>query len=104
MLLYATGDKARSGDDWNVISHYKLFLKADQNGVTTEQLIVAAGGFEDAEIQIHWGGDLDQDSKINLIVDVSNHYNQSRIAVFLSSKAKPGELVEYFGKCSQVGC
>ena len=52
-----------------------------------------------------WAGDLDRDGKLDLIVDVSNHYNAvSQIRVFLSSKAKDGQLVGNAGWFSAVGC
>jgi hypothetical protein len=54
---------------------------------------------------IIWAGDLDGDGKLDLIVDVSNHYNAvAQIRVFLSSIAKKGRLVEKAGWFSSVGC
>ncbi len=52
-----------------------------------------------------WAGDLDGDKKLDLILDVSNHYNAVyQIRVFLSSLATNGQLVEKAGWFSAVGC
>jgi hypothetical protein len=102
--LFATGTKYEEQGYWFPKHNYKLTLKASANGRQTEQVIVAMPQFDDSEIRIIWIGDIDKDDKIDLIIDVSDHYNQSRIAVFLSSKAGKNELVRYFGECSQVGC
>jgi hypothetical protein len=51
-----------------------------------------------------WAGDLDGDSKLDLYLDVSHHYNVSEKRLFLSSLAKPGQLVGELGKLRTVGC
>ena len=52
-----------------------------------------------------WAGDLDNDGRLDLIVDVSNNYNEiSNIVVFLSSFAEEGQLVGPTGRFSAVGC
>ena len=52
-----------------------------------------------------WAGDLDGDDKLDLILDVSNHYNAvAQIRVFLSTAAKKGQLVGKAGWFSAVGC
>lgn len=52
-----------------------------------------------------WAGDLDGDGKLDLILDVSNHYNAAaQIRVFLSSQAKKGQLVGIAGWFAAVGC
>jgi hypothetical protein len=52
-----------------------------------------------------WAGDLDDDGRLDLIVDVSNHYNiVSAIVVFLSSLAREGQLVGRASGFWAVGC
>jgi hypothetical protein len=51
-----------------------------------------------------WAGDMDKDGKLDLLMDITNHYNVSEIALFLSSLAGSGELVGNAGKLRSVGC
>jgi len=53
---------------------------------------------------IIWAGDLDRDGKLDLFIDMTNHYNLSKPTLFLSSKAKLGKLVEAVASISAVGC
>ena len=51
-----------------------------------------------------WAGDLDRDDKLDLLVDITNHYNVSQPILFLSSLAKNGNLVEPVAEFRSVGC
>ncbi len=52
-----------------------------------------------------WAGDLDGDGKLDLLLDVSNHYNAViNLRLFLSSHAKDGQLVEEVAAFHAVGC
>lgn len=54
---------------------------------------------------IVWAGDLDGDQRLDLILDVSNHYNSvADLKVFLSSQAKQDQLVGEAGTFHAVGC
>lgn len=55
-------------------------------------------------LRVIWAGDLDLDGKLDLLVDVSNHDNASDTALYLSSKAKSGELVGLVAMLQTVGC
>lgn len=55
-------------------------------------------------LRVIWAGDLDGDGKLDLLVDVSNQDNGSDTALFLSSKAKRGELVGLAAILQTVGC
>jgi len=55
-------------------------------------------------LRLIWAGDLDGDGKLDLLVDITNHYNGSGSALFLSSKAKSGEIVGLAAKLETVGC
>jgi hypothetical protein len=84
--------------------HCPLVLSA--NG-QRQQLVVLTrdGDVPDFKgLRIIWAGDLDGDGKLDLIVDITNHYNASGTALFLSSKAKRGELVGLAAKFLTVGC
>lgn len=51
-----------------------------------------------------WAGDLDGDGKLDLYLDLSNHYNVSNRMLFLSSRAKPGELLGKTVVFATTGC
>ena len=55
-------------------------------------------------LRVIWAGDLDGDGKLDLLVDVSNHDNASDTALYLSSKARSGELVGLAAILQTVGC
>lgn len=51
-----------------------------------------------------FAGDLDQDGKLDLVFDTTDHYNVSRPTLFLSSQAGPGELLREAARYQSVGC
>ncbi len=52
-----------------------------------------------------WAGDLDGDDRLDLVVDVSDHYNAvAEVLVLLSSAAESGDLVGEVAAFSAVGC
>ncbi len=51
-----------------------------------------------------WAGDLDQDGKLDLYVNVTQHYNVSEKRLFLSSQASEGELVREVAEFITSGC
>lgn len=51
-----------------------------------------------------WAGDLDRDGKIDLIMDTTDNYNCRILTLFLSSKAKPGQLVKQVASHLSTGC
>lgn len=59
---------------------------------------------DDASPGLLFAGDLDRDGRLDLIFDVSNHYNVSRPTLFLSSQARDGELLHAASSYESVGC
>jgi hypothetical protein len=53
---------------------------------------------------INFAGDLDHDGRLDLIMNASTHYNESRPTLFLSSAAKEGQLVGLAAELSMTGC
>lgn len=51
-----------------------------------------------------WAGDLDHDGRLDLLIDTSDHYNVAVISLFLSSRAREGELVGNPVHFSATGC
>ena len=61
-------------------------------------------GFSDQHCELIWAGDLDGDGKLDLYIDLSDHYNVMGKTLFLSSKRQPGKLVERIAQFLTVGC
>ena len=51
-----------------------------------------------------WAGDLDRDGRLDLLIDLSNHYNVSAPTLFLSAAAAVGELVAPVARLVTYGC
>lgn len=79
------------------------------------QVLVRMGGYsgtpdgtallgDDANPHLIFAGDLDRDGRLDLVFDVTDHYNVSRPTLFLSSQAGDGELVHQVAQFESVGC
>lgn len=67
--------------------------------------VLTASDFVNLTIpHIVFSGDLDQDGKLDLIIDCSTHYNIWGYSVFLSSKAKPTEILGLVTESYRSGC
>ena len=51
-----------------------------------------------------WSGDLDRDGRVDFLVDLSTHYNETRRTLFLSSLSKEPELVRKVAEFVTTGC
>ncbi|HWW76001.1 MAG TPA: hypothetical protein VNZ44_11415, partial [Pyrinomonadaceae bacterium] len=54
--------------------------------------------------QLLWAGDLDGDRKLDLYVQVSGHYDYTQRKLFLSSRARPQQLVRELADFTTSGC
>lgn len=86
-------------------------LLADAGGV--EQALMQADARRETDIvllgddatpKLLFAGDLDRDGKLDLIFDITDHYNVSRPTLFLSSRARDGELLHAVSTYESVGC
>jgi hypothetical protein len=62
------------------------------------------GETETVEWKLLWAGDLDGDSKLDLYVQVSEHYNVIEHRLFLSSQAGVKQLVREVAEFTITGC
>lgn len=53
---------------------------------------------------LNWAGDLDADGKLDLYMQLSNHYNVSEKRLYLSSRAGKGRLLRQAASFTTVGC
>ncbi|WP_158549408.1 hypothetical protein [Lysobacter silvisoli] len=67
-----------------------------------EQGVLRLG--DDASPTLIFAGDLDRDGKLDLIFDLTDHYNVSRPTLLLSSQAREGELLHAVSTYESVGC
>lgn len=58
----------------------------------------------DAWPHLRWAGDIDRDGRLDLLIDMTDHYNVSAPTLFLSTQAKDGELVGAAAVLRSVGC
>jgi hypothetical protein len=69
-----------------------------------KQVLFSLDTQNDASWTLLWAGDIDRDGKLDLYMDLSDHYNVSQRRLFLSSQAKAGELVKEVAAFVTVGC
>lgn len=101
-VLSGIGEK--KGSDWIEVSNYKLYLTSKVNRKQVTELLVAEKSFDDQMIKIIFAGDIDGDSKLDLIIDTSYHYNLSRPTIYLSKPAEKGKIIKPMGVFKYVGC
>jgi hypothetical protein len=87
-------------DKDNRIQNYQLQLFSNQK----KQTLVNRAADYDQTIRLLWAGDLDGDGKLDLLIDLSDHYNVREPTLFLSSKAKQGEFVKRYIFYRSTGC
>lgn len=98
--LKLVGEKATS--DAFLPRHPRLVLT---DGLNTQMLLsLEEDEIENLDWSLQWAGDLDGDGKLDLYADLPEHYNVSRRKLFLSTYAKPGQLVAEVAEFVTTGC
>ncbi len=96
--LFVTSNKVGKGEYLDKTS--KLILSDGK----IEQVIYSQKMCDDCGWAIYWAGDLDNDGKLDLYLDLHNHYNVEQRRLFLSSQAESGKLVKEVANFRIVGC
>ena len=104
--LYATGIKQQDKNNPTEyqISNYKLYISTIKKGQQITTLLVKEGSFDDAMITILFGGDIDKDGFLDLLIDTSNHYNAESPTLFLSSLNDDKTILKAVANHVRVGC
>lgn len=68
------------------------------------QTLVSLKAHDDGGWILYWAGDLDRDGKLDLYMNLTNHYNVTRKVLFLSSQARKARLVKEVVRFETVGC
>jgi len=94
--------KDKDGYDWQSFG-YKVTLQCTGRS----QVIYGSDDchvYIDGSPSLIWAGDLDGDGRIDLFIDMTNHYNVSAPTLFLSSKAGRGRQVKKVAGFWCCGC
>lgn len=76
------------------VDDYELWVQRGSGESSTMQLLFKESeDFGDECATLRWAGDLDRDGQLDLIYNLGRHHTETRLALYLSSAAKPGELV-----------
>lgn len=79
-------------------------LVLETNGVTQDLVTIEKEMLTEVGHVVNFAGDLDRDGRLDLIVNASTHWNETRPALFLSTSAKEGQLVARVAELPMTGC
>jgi len=100
--LLATGSAAvgpRPNSEF-LVSDYGLWLENS----SSRQRLAAFAVIDSTPPELVWAGDTERDGKLDMIMELGNHYNVTEWVLFLSSAAGPGERVGRVASFRSVGC
>src|SRR6185436_15354073 len=86
-VLSTSGDPVEGHESF---ANFKVMLST---GKTKQVVATIPYTDEDGPPLLLWAGDLDGDGKLDLLLDLTNHYNVSEPTLFLSSRAQQGKLL-----------
>lgn len=78
------------------VEQYELFLSSDSKN---ETLVIEQESFNDTFIELLFVGDLDRDGKPDILLRANKDYEEERVILYLSSKAKGTQLLK---KASEI--
>lgn len=81
---------------------YRLVLRGPDG--LTQVLVEHSELLDDTVPSLILAGDLDRDGRPDLLLDLSNHYNLSRVTLFLSSSAGAGQWLAPVASLQTTGC
>ena len=100
LKVVGSEDTAKCSDH-TLPKNARLVLTSGQSGQVLYSLQECGN---DPSWSLLWAGDLDRDGKLDLYVNVTQHYNISERKLFLSSQAGEKELVRQVAELVTTGC
>lgn len=73
------------------VRDYKLYISAEG---AAENLFLQQESFNDTFVEILFIGDIDRDGKPDFIFSANRDYEEERVILYLSSKAKEGKIIK----------
>lgn len=95
--LYSKGNEASQ-------TNFQLFVEAEKNGKKVTTLLVSIPQLEDKQTLIHFIGDIDNDGRLDFIIDSAGHYNVQTLTLYLSQPTDAESLCTPVGQITSVGC
>ena len=92
------------GSEWYAVWNYKLYISAMIGGKKCQSLLAVHPYFDDNMTSVLFGGDIDGDGVLDLIIDNSYHYNMFLPTLYLSKPAEAGQIMRPVGAHRSVGC
>lgn len=104
--LYMLGEVTDEGHGPGnlMVLDYRLVICLESNRNEQQTLVeYRRMGFDEMP-SLLWAGDLDGDGKTDLFLDLTNHYNVTHYALYLSSEAAEDEILKLVATLRSVGC
>lgn len=95
--LYSKGNQENE-------TNFQLFVEAEKNGKKITTLLVSIPQMQDKQTMIYFIGDIDNDGRLDFIIDSSNHYNVQTMTLYLSQPTDAESLCIPVGQITSVGC
>lgn len=103
-VLEASGIKSDTAfQEWRDITDYKLIFRVKEDALKN-QLLMSESYLNGNIAGFIWIGDLDNDKKPDLIMNLSNHYNRGNTTLLLSDKSEKNDLVKKIAELNTTGC
>lgn len=91
-------DSSKQEGTFPSAKNYRLKLSCNSQ----EQVLLDIAQTNASIPSLIWAGDIDQDGRIDLLIEGLGHYNGTSHKLFLSSAAKTGELVQKVGEIEDL--
>lgn len=104
-ILRAEGDIISSEDMhadkeeevYHNVENYKLYISSNNSH---ETIFLEEASFNDTFVKLLFVGDIDNDNKLDFIFSANRHYEEERVILYLSSKAKKGGIIKRVAEVS----
>jgi len=103
-VLGEISDEGGRGPGDLLILNYTLKLYKRSGSSESQVLVQYERSSYDGLPSVLWAGDIDRDGRLDLLLDIRNHYNVTHYALYLSSEANDGDLVNFVAELRLTGC